>query len=117
MCPCFVRQKTFSYNSGVKPKYRRMLKKMEASEPKGERSWSVYILLCRGGSYYTGTAKDVEDRLTKHKAGKGAAYTRIHPPEKLLYREDGLTRSEALVREARIKALPHAGKEKLTQSY
>ena len=99
----------------MKPEYRRMLKKMKSSSPEGERSWSVYILRCRGGSYYTGIAKDVEDRLKKHKAGKGAAYTRIHPPEKLLYREDGLTRSKALVCEARIKALSRAGKERLTQ--
>lgn len=98
----------------MKPKYRRLLEKMAAAEPAGEQDWSVYILRCRDGSYYTGIAKNVEERLKKHQAGKGAAYTRIHPPEKILYREDGLTRSEALVREARIKAMPRAGKEKLT---
>lgn len=93
-----------------------MLKKTAAEPPEGEQAWSVYILRCRGGSYYTGIAKNVEERLEKHKAGKGAAYTRIHPPEGILYREDGLTRSQALVREARIKAMPRTGKEKLTQS-
>ncbi len=93
-----------------------MLKYMAASEPAGARSWSVVILRCRGGSYYTGIAKNVLERLKMHKAGKGAAYTRINPPEKLLYSEDGLTRSEALVREARIKAMPRAGKKKLAQS-
>ena len=97
----------------MQPRYRRRLKKLTAAEPDGERSWSVYILRCRGGSFYTGIAKDVSDRLAKHKAGKGAAYMRIHPPQELLYREDSLTRSEALVREARIKAMPRAEKEAL----
>ena len=67
-----------------------MLNKMAASDTEGEQSWSVYILRCRGGSYYTGIAKNVSERLKKHKAGKGAAYTRIHPPEKILYGEDGI---------------------------
>ncbi len=102
------------YNAPVKPKYRRMLKNLETHEG-GERAWSVYILRCKGGSYYTGIAKDVLARLKAHQNGKGAAYTRIYPPEKLLYQEDGLTRSEALVREAKIKALPRPQKLALVQ--
>ena len=98
----------------MKPKYRRMLKKLETHKG-GDRAWSVYILRCKGGSYYTGIAKDVQARLKAHQNGKGAAYTRIYPPEKLVYREDGLTRSEALVREAKIKALPRSKKVALVQ--
>ena len=80
------------------------------------RCWSVYILLCRGGSYYTGIAKDVAARFEKHRTGKGAAYTRINPPEKLLHQEEGFTRSEALVREAQIKSLSRQEKELLVQA-
>ena len=91
-----------------------MLRKLETLQG-GDRTWSVYILRCKGGSYYTGIAKDVQARLKAHQNGKGAAYTRIYPPEKLLYQEDGLTRSEALVREAKIKALARPKKVALVQ--
>lgn len=78
-------------------------------------AWSVYVLLCRGGSYYTGIAKDVEKRLESHRAGKGAAYTRSRPPKKILYREDGLSRAHALTREVQIKALTRKEKERLVR--
>ncbi len=91
-----------------------MFKKIETHKD-GDRAWSVYILRCKGGSYYTGITKDMQARLKAHQNGKGAAYTRIYPPEKLVYREDGLTRSEALVREAKIKALPRPKKVALIQ--
>jgi putative endonuclease len=75
--------------------------------------WSVYILECKGGTLYTGIAKDVEARLKAHKAGKGAAYTRAHPPQRLVYKETVLTMSEALAREARIKGYPRERKLRL----
>ena len=51
-----------------------------------------------------------------HNAGRGAAYTRAHRPVRELYREVGLTRAEALVREAKIKALPRPLKVKLARA-
>lgn len=90
---------------------RRMLRVMRARDTgRGERAWSVYLLECRGGSLYTGIAKDPAARFAAHQAGKGAAFTRINPPLRLLYREDGYTRSQALVREAAIKAWPRPRK-------
>lgn len=77
------------------------------------RDWSVYVLRCAGGALYTGIAKDVEERLRKHRAGRGAAYTRSHLPVELVYRETQMTRTEALVREAGIKRLPKPKKEAL----
>ncbi|MDD5657094.1 MAG: GIY-YIG nuclease family protein [Elusimicrobia bacterium] len=77
------------------------------------RDWSVYIARCRDGSLYTGAAKGVERRLARHNAGRGAAYTSGRRPVRLFYREDGLTRSQALSREARIKALSRSEKEAL----
>lgn len=41
----------------------------------------VYILRCRDGSLYTGITSDVAHRLRLHRSGKGAKYTRAHPPE------------------------------------
>ncbi|MBI5208353.1 MAG: GIY-YIG nuclease family protein [Elusimicrobia bacterium] len=93
-----------------------MLDGLKLEGPKGKRApreWSVYILRCGDGSYYTGIAKDVEARLEKHNSGKGAAYTRTHRPVSLAYREDRFTRSGALIREAAIKSLGRPGKARL----
>lgn len=78
------------------------------------REWSVYIARCGDGSLYTGIAKDVDARLAKHNSGRGAAYTRSRRPVALAYVEPGFTRGKALSREAAIKALPRADKQRLT---
>jgi predicted GIY-YIG superfamily endonuclease len=93
-------------------KYLKMIRGIR--EPAGaEKDWSVYVVRCSDGTLYTGVAKGVEERLAKHNAGRGAAYTRTRRPVRLLLREDGLTRSEALIREAGIKSMPKASKELL----
>jgi len=76
-------------------------------------SYYVYILRCKDGSYYTGHAKDVEKRFEMHKKGRGAKYTRMHEPEKLVYMEEFESRSEAMKRERRIKTLSHNKKQQL----
>lgn len=63
----------------------------------------VYILLCRGGSLYTGIAKDPKKRFLEHISGKGGAYTRSHKPIRIVYTERKRTKSFALKREAKIK--------------
>lgn len=80
------------------------------------REWSVYVVCCVDGSLYTGVAKDVAARIGAHNRGKGAAYTRARRPVVLRYREDGFTRSGALVREAGIKSLTRPQKERLIGS-
>ena len=47
-------------------------------------AWFVYLLECVDGSLYTGVAVDVDKRYASHAAGKGARYTRAHPPRQLL---------------------------------
>src|SRR5438874_141887 len=44
----------------------------------------VYIVKCVDGSLYTGYAKNVEQRVATHNAGKGGRYTRSHLPVTLL---------------------------------
>jgi predicted GIY-YIG superfamily endonuclease len=83
---------------------------------RGKREWSVYVLRCGDGSLYTGIAKDVVARLTKHSKGCGAAYTKTHLPVQLVYQEQKFTRSAALIREAQLKRLPKERKEKLILS-
>jgi putative endonuclease len=55
----------------------------------------------------------VQARVKQHSEGRGATYTRTRLPVKLLYQQEGMTRSEALVREARIKAMPRSKKEEI----
>lgn len=82
------------------------------------RHYYVYILLCRGGSYYTGHAKNLKRRVEQHRRGQGARYTRMHQPEKIVYVEKVDTKRRAMKRELQIKALSHSEKQKLaTESH
>jgi putative endonuclease len=75
----------------------------------------IYILECAGGSYYTGSAKDLEKRIAQHQAGKGAKYTRAHLPVRLVYIEEYEQFKDALKREIQIKLLSHAQKKDLIE--
>ncbi len=73
----------------------------------------VYIVECADGSLYTGWAVDVEKRVKAHNAGRGARYTRMHRPVKLVYAESQPRRAAAMKREAEIKHWPREKKLKL----
>jgi len=68
-------------------------------------AWYVYLIECRDGSIYTGIAVDVEARYAAHLRGKGARYTRSHPPRRLLAAIEYADRSAASRAEYRIKRL------------
>ncbi len=72
--------------------------------------WSIYILRCGDNSLYTGITNNMEKRLTAHRNGKGAKYTKSRGPLVLVYEEEALGRSAASKREAQIKALKRADK-------
>ena len=74
-----------------------------AQTPAG--SWCVYVLLCRGGRFYTGMTCDVKRRFREHRAGKGGHFTRAFKVKKLLYAEQCPSRRAAFKREAEIKRL------------
>jgi putative endonuclease len=80
-------------------------------------SWYVYLIECRDGSLYTGIAVDVVLRYEKHVAGKGARYTRSHPPLRLLGQCAYPDRAEASRAEYRIKQLSAAQKRQLGKSW
>ena len=65
----------------------------------------VYILRCVDGSLYTGSTTDLARRLTAHRSGHGAKYTRSRLPVELAYWEEAPDWSAALRREAAIKRL------------
>lgn len=87
-----------------------MLDGMQVKEerlPKRRREkWFLYILRCADESLYTGITKDLARRFKMHSEGKAARYTRTRRPLEMVYRETCRTRTEALVRECFVKALP-----------
>ncbi len=76
----------------------------------------VYIILCEDGSFYTGYTKNLNARMKLHMKGKGARYTRIHKPKKLVYSEEYSSRAEAMRREKKMKTLKRNQKLKLVNS-
>lgn len=69
------------------------------------KTWYVYLLECKDGSIYTGIAIDVAARFAAHCAGKGARYTRAHPPLKILASVACEDMATALRAEIRIKKM------------
>ena len=78
--------------------------------------WFVYVLRCRDGSLYTGATNNLKARVERHRAGKGARYTRAKLPVRLVYSEKARDRSAALRREAAIKRLPRSEKLALVRA-
>ncbi len=68
-------------------------------------SWFVYMLRCGDGTIYTGITDDVQKRLSAHRAGKGAKYTRGRGPLELVYTEEQPDKPAALRREIAVKKL------------
>jgi putative endonuclease len=79
--------------------------------------YSVYIVRCSDGTYYTGIAIDVDKRLHEHNhSPKGARYTRSRRPVTLVYSEEQSDRSRAQKREYAIKRMTRKEKEFLIKS-
>lgn len=80
-------------------------------------SYYVYILECNDGTLYTGITKDIEQRLNEHNhTDKGAKYTKVRRPVKLVYQEASQDRSSASKREYAIKKLSREKKLELIHS-
>jgi len=101
------------------PIYKRMLagikkkKKPSRQKEKNANAWSLYILKCSDGSFYTGITTDLDRRLKMHQTGKASRYTRTRGPVEMLYSETCGDRSSALIRECEVKEWPRTKKEKL----
>ena len=72
-----------------------------------------YIVECADGTYYTGWAIDPQHRLAAHNKGRGARYTRMRLPVKLVYIEEQPDRKTAMKRERAIKKMTREKKQKL----
>lgn len=63
----------------------------------------VYVLECEDGSHYIGQTEDIEKRWCEHASGRGADWTKRHPPVKLVHWEEFSSREEAVQREHDLK--------------
>lgn len=81
-----------------------------------EKQWVVYILECKDGTLYTGITDRLQQRLTAHRTGRGAKYTKGRGPLKLRYLEECADHSSALKREYAIKRLTKSEKWELCRT-
>jgi len=65
--------------------------------------WFVYALECDNRSIYIGQTRDVEERWKEHATGRGAEWTRKHPPVKLVHWEEFDLIEAAVKREKELK--------------
>jgi putative endonuclease len=79
-------------------------------------NWQVYMIRCSDQTLYTGITNDLERRWRQHASRSGARYFRGRIPVEIVYLEPGHDRSSASRREADIKKLQRADKERLIRS-
>ena len=78
--------------------------------------FSVYILQCQDGSFYTGHTNDIARRLEQHRTGKGGArYTRWKKAGVLVWSKEYRRFKPAFLMEKRIKTLTRKQKEVLVE--
>jgi putative endonuclease len=75
------------------------------------KNWLVYLVECSDGTLYCGATNNLQKRLVAHNKGKGAKYTRGRLPVSLKASRDGLTKSQALKLEHRVKKARRDRKE------
>ena len=78
-----------------------------------EATWSLYILKCGDGSFYTGVTTDIDRRIREQEKGRASRFTRSRRPVVLVYQEKCGSRSQALSRECAVKSMGRQGKEDL----
>jgi len=76
------------------------------------------MLECADGTYYIGVTRDLNRRLSEHNEGKkGAKYTKVRRPVRVVYSELAIDRSAALKREYALRQLTRVQKSALVQKY
>ena len=79
--------------------------------------WYVYILECADKTLYTGVTTELNRREEEHNlSSKGAKYTSIRRPVKLVYFCEKKNKSEATKEECRIKKLTRKDKLELIKN-
>ncbi len=73
----------------------------------------MYILKCVDDSYYVGSTKNLELRLSQHQEGVGARYTARRLPVELVYSEEYDRVVDAFIREKQVQNWSRAKREAL----
>lgn len=73
----------------------------------------MYILRCADGSYYVGSTKDLNLRLSQHQSGQGANHTKKRLPVVLVYYEEYPRIDYAFYREKQVQGWRREKKEAL----
>lgn len=76
------------------------------------KQYYFYVLVCADRSFYGGFTTDVQKRVATHNAGKGAKYTKLRRPVRLLYYETFTDKSTALKAEYAFKHQTRLQKER-----
>jgi len=78
----------------------------------------VYMLLCRDGSYYVGSAtgEDLSPRIAQHQSGALDGYTSTRRPVTLVWSEYFPRTTDAIATERKIKGWSRAKKEALVNN-
>jgi restriction endonuclease S subunit/predicted GIY-YIG superfamily endonuclease len=93
-------------NMDAKPQARENPIPEAANLPDGEAGgvWFTYAIECEGGSLYIGQTDNLRRRWKQHVDGKGAEWTKTHPPVALVYWEKHDSLEAAVTREAKLKS-------------
>lgn len=86
---------------------------LQAFSVPDNNGYYVYMVCCSDNTLYTGWTTNVRKRLDIHNAGKGAKYTKIRRPVRLVYVEELASKQDAMKREYAIKQYTRKEKEKL----
>ena len=86
-------------------------------KPGRRAGFFAYLLECADGTYYAGAAKDLDERIKRHNAGKGAKYVRGRTPARLVYAKLYRSLGKALRAEACLKKLTRKQKKALIKAH
>lgn len=73
----------------------------------------MYILKCADDSYYVGSTRSLELRLSQHQSGSGSRYTSGRLPIELVYAEEYDRIIDAYTREKQVQNWSRAKREAL----
>ena len=79
--------------------------------------WYLYLIECKTGRLYTGITPDLGARFKAHCAGKGAFFTRLNPPQRMLAACPFEGRSAASRAETQMKGLTPSQKRFLAAQW
>ncbi len=76
----------------------------------------MYILKCIDNSYYTGSTRNIDQRLDQHNTGKGSKYTSTRLPVELVCLEEYARIDDAFAREKQVQGWSRKKKEALMKA-